>query len=55
LTGHWCFHPKPVGKASVDDHNLALMIALTGETFPEAMLKRSQLRDKYFGPDGECN
>jgi hypothetical protein len=32
-----------------------MMVALTGETFPEAMLERAQLRDEYFGPDGKCN
>ena len=31
------------------------MIALTGETFPQAMLERAKLRDKYFGPDGKCS
>lgn len=52
LTGLWCFDPEQKGTASLDAHHLALLIALTGETFPLTMLERAQRRDEFFTPEG---
>ena len=35
-----------------EEHHLAPMLGLTGETFPDAVLNRSKLRDRFFVNDG---
>lgn len=36
----------------LEDDHLAKMIELTGQTFPEKMLERANLREEYFDDTG---
>ncbi|KAL0957553.1 hypothetical protein HGRIS_001340 [Hohenbuehelia grisea] len=54
LVGRWLFSPEDGGDdwTQEDDH-LAKMMELTGQfDFPQSVLERSQLKDKYFDETG---
>lgn len=52
LTGNWLFPPDPEVSVTPEAYYLALVVSLTGDTFSPAMIERSQLRDRFFQPDG---
>ncbi|THH11300.1 hypothetical protein EW146_g8092 [Bondarzewia mesenterica] len=52
LTGLWAFHPKSGADFDLEDDHLGRMLELTGERFPQAMLARAELSQKYFDDHG---
>jgi serine/threonine-protein kinase SRPK3 len=48
LTGRPCFTPEAGSGWSIEEDYLAKAMQFTGETFPEELLARSELRGEYF-------